>query len=312
MPRRAFFSDGEEWRVKPNLCLRCNTKLNQEQINSEEKLITKNTCPNCGYTETDELVWTHKKEEPLDENFAADRDRFCMTDEQGKKFQDEKWQIEQMGKFVKEWEEKEKVLAEKLEANPNGFILEGVGRTCAICGEGSREDGSWYDQYGLKCLVCQKAIDDGEIPASLAKDKDSWYRKFDLEYNFNVKGTTLRKWIKDGLLKARTVSHYGKGVHAELFLIEENKDFLPPKKLLEGRSVKYRKDGKDWYTTQKWYEFLDPREHLKGYKIMEYMRVVPPEEMAARKTEEERKWEEKRARRAQRPKVKRGPRKPRE
>ncbi len=101
------------------------------------------------------------------------------------------------------------------------------------------------------------------------------------------------------------MSYYGKGVHAELFLLEDNKDFLPPKKLVEGRAVKYRKDGKDWHTTQKWYEFLDPHEHLKGYKIMEHMRVVPPEEMAAREEEKKKKREEKLARRKERSKVQR-------
>ena len=63
MPRRAFFSDGEEWRAKPNLCPRCDTKLEQEQINSEEKLVTKYTCSKCGYANTDELKWTRAKEE---------------------------------------------------------------------------------------------------------------------------------------------------------------------------------------------------------------------------------------------------------
>lgn len=116
-----------------------------------------------------------------------------------------------------------------------------------------------------------------------------------MESNFNLNHHAIKKWIKDGLLKSRTVSQYGKGVHVEIFLIEDNKEFLPPKNLLEGRSVKYKKDGKDWFTTQKWYEFQDPFEHLKGYKIMEHMRVVPPEEMVSREEEKKRKWDQKQA-----------------
>jgi predicted Zn-ribbon and HTH transcriptional regulator len=100
VPRRAFFSDGEEYRVKPNLCPKCDIKLNQEEINTEEKLVTKYTCFKCGYTNTEELIWIHKKEEPIDENFAADRDRFCLTEEQGKKYQSERWNLEQLGKFA--------------------------------------------------------------------------------------------------------------------------------------------------------------------------------------------------------------------
>jgi hypothetical protein len=297
LPRRAFFSDGEEWRIKPNLCPNCKEVLKEKTEDTEEKLITIRTCTKCNFTETDELKWTHKKDESVDENFAKDRDRFCLTEEEGKKFQEEKWQMERMAKFMNEWKEEEKRRAEKLKANPKGFHLESAGYTCSICGDHTPEGDNWYDKWGIKCLVCQKAIDEGEISASLAKDKDSWYSSYDIESSFNIKSPTLRKWVRDGIIKTRAVSHYGQGVHTQLFLIEDNKDFLPPKKLVESRSVIERKDGKDWHTSHPWYHFVDPHKHLKGYKIMNYLRVVPPEEVKAREEEEKRKWEEKRARR---------------
>ncbi len=278
LPRRAFFSDGEEWRVKPILCPKCDTALDQKADDNGEKLVTIRTCSKCGYSESDEMVWTHKKDDGVDENFAKDRDRFCMTDEEGKKFQEEKWNLQQMAKFVDEWKEKDKAREEKLKANPKGFHLDGVGYRCAICHDSTKEGDNWYDEFGIKCLVCQKAIDEGEIPASLAKDEDVWYSKFDLDHYFNLKGPTLRKWIKEGIIKPRTVSHYGNGVHFELFLLEDNKEFLPPKKLVESRSVKTRKDGKDWFTTEKWYRFVDPYEHLKGYKILDHLKFIVAED----------------------------------
>ena len=274
LPRRAFFSDGEEWRIKPNLCPRCDAELQEEQIDTEERLVTKRTCPKCGHVDVDELIWTHAKEEPIDEHFAADRARFCLTDEEGKKYQEEKWGMERMAEFAKEWEAKEKAREEKLKANSKGFHLEGAGYTCFICGGSTPEGDNWYDEYGIKCLVCQKAIDDGEIPASLAKDKDSWYSKYELESRFNIKSPTLRKWIKDGVIKVRNVSRYGQGVHVQLFLIEDNKDFLPPKKLTESRLVTEIKDGKEWTSTAPWYRFVDPKKHLKDYKIMDYLVVT--------------------------------------
>jgi len=277
LPRRAFFSDGEEWRVKTILCSKCDTALDQKADDNGEKLVTTRTCSKCGYSESDEMVWTHKKDDGVDENFAKDRDRFCMTDEEGKKFQEEKWNLQQMAKFVDEWKEKDKAREEKLKANPKGFHLDGVGYRCAICHDSTKEGDNWYDEFGIKCLVCQKAIDEGEIPASLAKDEDIWYSKFDLDHYFNLKGPTLRKWIKEGIIKPRTVSHYGKGVHFELFLLEDNKEFLPPKKLVESRSIKTRKDGKDWFTTEKWYRFVDPYEHLKGYKILDHLKFTVEE-----------------------------------
>lgn len=297
VPSRAFFSDGEEWRIKPDLCPRCNAVLDTKLDDDGKKLLTTSTCPKCKYVNVEEHIWLHKKDEGFDENFAKDRDRFCLSEEDGRKFEQEQYQLEQMGKFMEEFKEKEKARDEKLKANPKGFHLDGAGYTCFICRASTPLGDNWYDQYGIKCLVCQWAIDRKEIPPSLAKDKDSWYSKYDFEHYFNVKTPTLRKWIKEGLIKSRTISHYGQGIHYELFLIKDNKDFLPPKKMIESHSVKEVKDGKTWHQMHPWYHFVDPHKHLKGYKIMEHLRVVPPEEVKARKEEEERKWKEKQARR---------------
>ena len=243
-------------------------------------------------------MWTHNKEEEVDEKFAADRDRFCLTEEEGKKYQEEKWNMLGLKKLLEEFDAEQKRRDEKLKENPKGFILDGKGYTCVICHNGTPEGDCWYDEYGIKCLVCQKAIDEGEIPASLAKDKDSWYTKYDMETCFNVKGPALRSWIKKGIIKPRIVSHYGKGSWYELFMIEDNKDFLPPKKMVESRFVnKKGADGKTWSTSHPWYHFVDPVEHLKGYKIMEHLRVLTPEEVKARDEEKKKKDEIKEAKR---------------
>jgi hypothetical protein len=165
----------------------------------------------------------------------------------------------------------------KLEENPKGYVLDGVGYTCFICGSGTQAGKNWYDKHGIKCSICQAAIDKKEIPASLAKNKESWYSKYDLEHSFNLKAPVLRKWIKEGIIKARTVTHDGKGTHVQLFLIKDNKGFLPPKKMVESQMVKETKDGQDWYHSEPWYRFVDPHEHLKGYKIMDHLRVTKSE-----------------------------------
>lgn len=176
----------------------------------------------------------------------------------------------------KTWQEDER-RERKLQESPKGFKLDGVGYTCFICGNGTRASENWYDKYGIKCSVCQDAIDRKEIPPSLAKNKESWYSQFELERAFNLKGPTLKRWIKDGILKARTVTHDGKSIHVRLFLIRDNKGMLPPKKMVESRMVKETRDGKDWYHSEPWYRFVDPYEHLKGYKIMDYLKVTIPE-----------------------------------
>ena len=49
--------------------------------------------------------------------------------------------------------------------------------------------------------------------------------------------------------------------------------------------VKEIKDGKEWHRMYPWYRFVNPKEHLKGYKIMEHLHVVSPEEMAERESQ---------------------------
>ena len=100
-----------------------------------------------------------------------------------------------------------------------------------------------------------------------------------------MKGQTLNKWVHNGIVKPRIVSRYGKGEHAQVFLIKDNKDFLPPKKLLESKRGKLAGQSESESRLYPWHCFGDPHEILKEYKIMDYLRVVPPEEMTKREEE---------------------------
>ena len=159
----------------------------------------------------------------------------------------------------------------KLEESPKGFELDGVGYTCAICGHGTQVGDNWYDKWGIKCKTCQRAIGKKIIPRSCAKRKNSWYSSCDLESCFGLNHHARKRFIKEGYLKARIVPSESGKPHAYLFLIKDNKDTLPPKKLTESKLVKETRDGKDWYRSEPWYRFGDPYEHLKGYKILEYL-----------------------------------------
>ncbi len=165
----------------------------------------------------------------------------------------------------------------KLKEFPKGFHLEGIGYTCFICGDSVSNEETWYDKHGIKCLVCQKAIDKKIIPATAASNKDSWYSKYDIESCFNVDRHALNRFVKQGILKPRIVPGETGRAHVQIFLIKDNKDTLPPKKLTESRLVKETKDGKEWFHSEPWYRFVDPHKHLKGYKIMDYLKVTHEE-----------------------------------
>lgn len=162
---------------------------------------------------------------------------------------------------------------QKLTKFPKGFHLEDSG-TCGICNTPVSRETSWYDEHGIKCIHCQHAIDKKLIPLSVIKNKESWYSKIELELYFNFKWADLNRFVKQGILKKRTIPHEGKNVHFELYLIKENKGVLPPKKILKSRTVKMMKDGEEYYTQQYWYEFIDMKglQRLQKYKIIDCLK----------------------------------------
>lgn len=108
LPRRAFYDNGEEWKPKPDLCPKCGGHLKSEDKTTETKFITKYKCVSCGFTKTDELERTVNKKETPDPDFETDRERFCLSKEKGGEWRQELVRLEQMGKLVDGWKEKDK------------------------------------------------------------------------------------------------------------------------------------------------------------------------------------------------------------
>lgn len=211
---------------------------------------------------------TTKQIQEIKEILEKDHGREFSWDEASKAA----WDLNALVQIAFDLAVKECQKREKLKEFPNGYHLEGKG-TCLICGSIASEGNSWYDKYGLKCITCQKAINQKMIPTSVINNKESWYSKFDLEGYFNLKGSLLKKYIKEGLLKERIILGEGKKIHFQLFLLKDNKDFLPPKNLLKSRTVKVERNGEEYYTSERWYEYidLDLLEKLKEYKIVNYL-----------------------------------------
>lgn len=78
-PRRAFYDDGEEWKYKKPLCIKCKTPVDTVDDDTEEMWKSTSTCPNCGHIEVSEIKRTIK--EAPDPNFEKDRARFCSEKE---------------------------------------------------------------------------------------------------------------------------------------------------------------------------------------------------------------------------------------
>lgn len=179
-----------------------------------------------------------------------------------------------------QWKEEQR-WERKLKESPKGLRVVDV-YCCVICGQHDYEKKEhWRDQHGTKCLICQGAIDRGEIPATVANDKESWYSTSDIEHAFAVKSKVIRRWVKAGILKAHTIArNEGERFPFQLFLIEENKDILPPKSLVRDKFVKERnKEGQWAFRNDPWFHYVNPAEHLKGYKILNLLQELKEDEI---------------------------------
>jgi len=163
---------------------------------------------------------------------------------------------------------------QRLKETPEGFHLFDRAHPCCICNAIVKNEKSWYDNDGIKCITCHKSLQRGEISIDL-KNHETWYSETELDIFFNLKRPQINRWIKEQILFPLHIMSDGNKVYRRLFPLKSNKEFLPPKTLLKGGFVKEILDGQELYSNYPWYNFVDPIEHLKAYGISKYLRFVP-------------------------------------
>lgn len=124
---------------------------------------------------------------------------------------------------------KEQEWKKKLEESPEGFHLTDGAYSCFICGTSISGEGSWHDKYGHSCIPCRDARRKRIIPVEAYRNRDSWYRMWEFDYYWDVKSSTVRKFIKQRKLKARIVPDASGRPYHYIFMIRDNSGFLPPK-----------------------------------------------------------------------------------
>ena len=82
--RRAFYEDGAEYRRKKVFCTQCQSEAKTEYQRTGKEINIVTTCPKCGKVEIESL--TAENPPVLDENYAADRERFGMSEEEGREY----------------------------------------------------------------------------------------------------------------------------------------------------------------------------------------------------------------------------------
>lgn len=118
---------------------------------------------------------------------------------------------------------------QRLKKEPGGFPVEGS-YSCLICHNGINPTTGWYDRWGPKCLVCQKALNEGVVPTFICEHHDSYYSMWHLKDRFGIKHQTAKKLIREGKLKARMILCDDGTVHEYVFLKKENPELIDPER----------------------------------------------------------------------------------
>jgi hypothetical protein len=79
-----YYEDGTEYQRKKVLCTQCQSEATTEYQRAGKEISIVITCPKCGKVETEPLAT--EKSTALDQHYAADRERFCMSDEEGREY----------------------------------------------------------------------------------------------------------------------------------------------------------------------------------------------------------------------------------
>lgn len=101
IPGRAFYDNGEEWHAKKNHCEKCNATVQTASERKGDEIIFTDSCPQCGHVKRHVMeLGTKKQKLVVDENYAEDRARFCMTDKELYEYTSSKFGLLSMKKTI--------------------------------------------------------------------------------------------------------------------------------------------------------------------------------------------------------------------
>lgn len=109
--RRAFWENGKEWEHKPK-CIQCRAEVVSESTKKDTTIITRYSCSHCGHVEVDTMDLSKKEEEKVDPDFEANRKKYCIPEDEGRKIIRESQEMKELVDSWKERDEKKELYAD--------------------------------------------------------------------------------------------------------------------------------------------------------------------------------------------------------
>lgn len=225
--------DGLQERMIPWMCRQCKRKVKSESKKTKTEIRTRDWCEYCGYEKTDVFDLTPSEPEKIEKvdpeeerRFREDKVRFCLSDKEGFEYLECVRRMEGIAKVLDEIKGREEERKSRLKDNPKGFPLTDGRYSCGMCRHDVPSYDNWYDEYGIKCMACQHALERKTVPLKYFKDTKSWYSLYDLKSEFGIHSQTALKYIRQGKLKVYIIPGGNGSPTCYVFPKKENENTL--------------------------------------------------------------------------------------
>lgn len=106
--RSVYWEDGELWERLTTKCPKCRAVMQETTQRTGKVITTTYDCPDCKHTYKDKLDLNRPKraEEKPDSDYEKDKKRFCLSDEEGKKYLEARRNWEGAQSMLEEMEER--------------------------------------------------------------------------------------------------------------------------------------------------------------------------------------------------------------
>ena len=224
-------TDGVPKRVIPRQCPTCKRRMKTDEKRDGHEVITKDWCEFCCYANTSEFDLTpaepEKEPSPEEEmKYSEDKLRFCLSPEEGRNYLEGRENMKRIQELFDQIKKREEERQEKLKEHPKGFPLTDGRYSCGMCRHDVPSYDNWYDEYGIKCMACQHALERKTVPLKYFKDTDSWYPMWKLKSEFGIHPQTAMKYVRQGKLKAYVIPGENGSPTCYVFPKKENQNIL--------------------------------------------------------------------------------------
>lgn len=107
-----------------------------------------------------------------------------------------------------------------LRSHPKGFGLEDI-YSCIICSAVIGENQGWYDTYGPKCFICQKAFQENIIPIEALLNRTCWLAMWEVS-QLGIHPRVIRMMMRKKELKPRIIKDDFGRIYFYIFMLSEN------------------------------------------------------------------------------------------